>query len=40
MVEVVEEGVVDDAEHGPFLVDQADGDAREGEAVDEVCRAI
>ena len=39
-VELVEEWVVDDADDGLFLVQEADGDARKGEAVHEVCSPI
>ena len=38
--ELVEEGVVDHAEHGALLVDEADGDRDVREAVDEVGRAV
>lgn len=38
--ELVEERVVDHAENGPLLVDEADGDRDVREAVDEVGRAV
>jgi hypothetical protein len=37
---VVEEGVVNDAEDGATFVDETEGDADEGKAVDEVGCAI
>ena len=40
MIEVVEEGVVDDAEDWALLVNEADRDAGEWESVHKVCRSI
>ena len=37
---MVQEGVVDDSEHGSAVVDEADGDACKGEAVDKVGRSV
>lgn len=39
-VELGEEGVVDYSDCGGFFVDEAEGDAGEGEAVYEVGRAV
>lgn len=39
-VDLCEEGVVDHPDCGAFFVDEPDGDACEGEAVDEVCRPV
>lgn len=39
-VQLVEERVVNDAYDRLFLVQEADGDARKGEAVHEVCSSI
>lgn len=39
-VEVVGEGVVDDADEGDEVVDEGEGDADVGVGVDEVCGAV
>ncbi len=40
VVEVVGEGVVDDADEGPEVVGEGEGDGDVGVGVDEVCGAV
>jgi len=37
---MIEEGVINDTKNGLLLVDQSDGDADEGESMDEIGCAI